>query len=56
MALVTALVGACWATMILVILGGRLRRGEHDERSEVGDWALLEATPMASVGDGHRGG
>ena len=52
MALVTALIGVCWATMILVILGGRLRRGERDRRSEVGDWALLEATPMAAPATG----
>lgn len=34
----TALIGACWAIMILVILGGRLRRRGRDQSCEVGDW------------------
>jgi hypothetical protein len=52
-ALVTALIGVCWAMMILVILGGRLRRREErDQRGEVGEWALLEATAMAAPATG----
>lgn len=42
----TALIGVCWAIMILVILGRRLRRCERDQSRQVGDWALLETMPV----------
>ena len=48
----TALVGVCWAIMILVILGGRLRRSGREQSCEVGDWALLEAAPVRAQATG----
>ena len=51
-ALFSALLGLSWAIMILVILGGRVRRGHRDQRSDVGEWALLDDRAVAGHGSG----